>query len=122
MGMKSGHSMGAIGMRTLLFLFVAVIALLVATNPSRAEFNDWIMQYTMQKVRDDAKAQKREVDWVDRLVGGYSSGWVVSQLPVARSNYLVFSIYRVDLPQDVRGEFPGCVVAVAGQFIARASC
>ena len=27
-----------------------------------------------------------------------------------------------DLPEDVRGEFPGCVIAVAGQFIARSSC
>src|SRR5262245_35488186 len=96
-------TMGAIAMRTVLLLVVAIVALLVATKPTRAEFNDWIMQYTVQKVRDDARAQKREVDWVDRLVGGYSTGWVVAQLPVARSNYLVFSIYRVDLPQDVRG-------------------
>ena len=109
-------------MRTVLFVLVAVITLLVATNPTRGEFNDWIMQYAVQKVRDDARAQKREVDWSERIIGGYSTGWVISNLPVARSNYLLFSIYRVDLPQDVRGEFPGCVIAVAGQFIARPSC
>jgi hypothetical protein len=114
--------MGAIAMRTVLFLVVAVIALLVATNPSRGEFNDWIMQYSVQKVSDVGRAQKREVDWSERLIGGYSTGWVISNLPVARSNYLVFSIYRIDLPQDVRGEFPGCVIAVAGQFLPRTSC
>ena len=109
-------------MRTILFLAVAIIALLVATNPTRSEFNDWIMQYSVQKVQDEGRAQKRNVDWSERFIGGYSTGWVISNLPVARSNYLVFSIYRVDLPQDVRGEFPGCVIAVAGQFIARSSC
>jgi hypothetical protein len=114
--------MGAIEMRTILLLLVAVVVLLVATNPTRGEFNDWIMQYAAQKVRDDARAQKRDVSWGERMVGGYSTGWVISKLPVARSNYLVFSIYRVDLPQDVRGEFPGCVIAVAGQFIPRNSC
>ena len=109
-------------MRSILFLVVALIALLVATNPTRAEFNDWIMQYAVQKVRDVGQTQKREVGWSERLIGGYSTGWVISNLPVARSNYLVFSIYRVDLPQDIRGDFPGCVIAVAGQFIARNSC
>lgn len=109
-------------MRTILLLVVALIALLVATNPTRAEFNDWIMQYSVQKVRDVGKAQKREVDWSERIIGGYSTGWVISNLPVARSNYLVFSIYRVDLPQDIRSDFPGCIIAVAGQFIPRNSC
>jgi hypothetical protein len=109
-------------MRTILFLVVALIALLVATNPTRAEFNDWIMQYAVQKVRDVGRAQKREVGWSERLIGGYSTGWVISNLPIARSNYLVLSIYRVDLPPEIRGDFPGCVFAVAGQFIPRNSC
>lgn len=109
-------------MRTILLLVVAVITLLVATNPTRAEFNDWIMQHAVQKVRDIGAAQKREVGWSERLIGGYSTGWVISNLPIARSNYLVFSIYRIDLPADVRGDFPGCVFAVAGQFIPRNSC
>ena len=107
-------------MRTLILAFVAVIALLVATNPSRAEFNDWIMQYAAQKARDDAARQKRDVGWGERVVGGYSTGWVLSALPVARSNYLVFSLYRIDVPQDLRSDFPSCVLAVAGQFIPRA--
>jgi hypothetical protein len=111
--------MGAIVMRTILILIVAVIALLVATNPTRGEFNDWIMQYAAQKVRDDARVQKRDVSWGERMVGGYSIGWALSNLPVARSNYVVFSIYRIDLPADLRNDFPPCVLAVAGQFIPR---
>jgi hypothetical protein len=109
-------------MRTILFLVVASIALLVATNPTRAEFNDWIMQYAVQKVRDVGRAQKREVGWTERVIGGYATGWAIASLPVARSNYLVFSIYRVDLPQDLRREFPSCIIAVAGQFIPRNAC
>jgi hypothetical protein len=111
--------MGAIEMRTILLLLVAVVVLLVATNPTRGEFNDWIMQYAAQKVRDDARAQKRDVSWGERMVGGYSTGWVLSSLPVARSNYLVFSVYRIDLPQELKRDFPSCVLAVAGQFIPR---
>ncbi len=107
-------------MRTLLLIVVAIVTLLVATNPSRGEFNDWIMQYAAQKVRDEARGQKREVSWGERLVGGYSTGWVLSNLPVARSNFLIFSLYRVDLPQDLRKDFPSCVLAIAGQFIPRA--
>ncbi len=109
-------------MRTILFVVVAIVTLLVATNPTRGEFNDWIMQYAVEKAKDDARVQKRDVGWGERVVGGWSTGWVISNLPVARSNYLLFSIYRVDLPQEVRGEFPGCVIAVAGQFVARNSC
>ena len=107
-------------MRTLILTIAAIVALLVATNPSRGEFNDWIMQYAAEKVKSEASGQKREVSWGERLVGSYSTGWVLSNLPVARSNFLVFSLYRVDLPQDLRKEFPGCVLAIAGQFIPRA--
>ena len=107
-------------MRTLMLIVVAIVALLVATNPSRGEFDDWIMQYAAEKVKSEARGQKREVSWGERLVGGYSTGWVLSNLPVARSNFLVFSLYRVDLPQDLRKEFPSCVLAIADQFIPRA--
>ena len=107
-------------MRTFLLVLVGVIALLVATNPSRGEFNDWVMQYAAQKARDDAARQKHDVTWGERMVGGYSTGWVLSALPVARSNYLVLSIYRIDVPQELRRDFPSCVLAVPGQFIPRA--
>ena len=114
--------MGAIVMRTLVLIVVAVVALLVATNPTRGEFNDWLMQYASWKVKDAARVEKREIGWGERLVGGYSTGLVLSNAPVARSNFLVFSIYRIDLPQEVRGEYPSCVIAVAGQFLPRNSC
>jgi hypothetical protein len=107
-------------MRILLLALVAVAALLVATNPTRAEFNDWLMQYAAQKVGDEARSAKRDIGWGERVVGGYSTGWMLSALPVARSNYVVFSIYRIDLPADLKGQFPACVLAVAGQFLPRA--
>lgn len=107
-------------MRTILFLTVAVVALLVATNPSRPEFNDWIMQYAAQKARTDASAQKRDVSWGERVIGGWSTGWVLQNLPVSRTNLVVASIYRIDVPQEFRSDFPSCVLAVAGQFIPRA--
>ena len=53
--------MGALRMRTLVFPIVAVVVLLVATNPTRAEFNDWVMQYAAQKVRSEALTAKRDI-------------------------------------------------------------
>lgn len=123
--MIDGHlgariSLGLNRMRTILFLVIAVVALLVATNPSRAEFNDWIMQYAAQKARSDAQAQKRDISWGERVVGGWSTGWVLQNLPVARTNLIVASLYRIDVPQELRSDVPSCVLAVAGQFIPRA--
>jgi hypothetical protein len=111
-------------MSKILFLFVAVIALLVATNPSRAEYNEWVEQFAIGKIQRDAAARKEEVSWTERMFGGASAGMIVRNVPVARRNFVIFSVFYLDLPEGF-GEaegFPECVIGVAGQFIRAKVC
>ena len=107
-----------------LFLVVAIIALLVATNPSRGEYNDWVEQFAIGKLERDARAQKQQVSWTERMFGGASAGMIIRNLPVARRNFVIFSIYHLDL-QEGFGEadgFPECTVGIAGQFMRMSWC
>ena len=111
-------------MSKILFLSVAIVALLVATNPSRNEYNDWVEQFAVGKLQRDAQARKQQVDWTERMFGGASAGMIVRNIPVARRNFVIFSIYHLDLPEgfsDADG-FPECVVGIAGQFLRMNVC
>ena len=111
-------------MSKVLFLVVAVVALLVATNPSRAEYNEWVEQFAIGKIERDAAARKEQVSWTERVFGGASAGMIVRNIPVLRRNFVVFSIFRLDLPEGF-GEAEGCphcVIGVAGQFIRANVC
>ncbi|MBI1212121.1 MAG: hypothetical protein GC190_11705 [Alphaproteobacteria bacterium] len=111
-------------MSRLLLVFAGVIALLVATNPSRSEYNDWVEQFAVGKIERDAAARKEQVSWTERMFGGASAGLIVRNIPVYRRNFVVFSIYRLDLPEgfgDAEG-FPACVIGVAGQFVRASVC
>src|SRR5512147_2029035 len=111
-------------MSKILFVVAAIIALLVATNPTRAEYNDWVEQFAIGKIQHDAAARREQVSCTERMFGGASAGMIVRNIPVERRNFVVFSIYRLDLPERF-GEpdgFPGCVIGVAGQFIRAYVC
>ena len=111
-------------MSKILILVVAIVALLVATNPSRAEYNDWVEQFAIAKLQRDAQARKEQVSWSERMFGGASAGMIVRNIPVSRRNFVVFSIYHLDLPEGF-GEadgFPECVIGVAGQFLRLHVC
>jgi hypothetical protein len=112
------------GMSKILFLVVALVALLVATNPSRGEYNEWVEQFAIGKLERDAAARKEQVSWTERVFGGASAGLIVRNIPVARRNFVIFSVYRLDLPEGF-GEaegFPECVIGIAGQFIRANVC
>jgi len=56
--------------------------------------------------------------------GATVPGMIVRNVPVSRRNFVVFSIYRLDLPEgfgDAEG-FPACVIGIAGQFIRAKVC
>ena len=111
-------------MSKILLVFAGVIALLVATNPSRAEYNDWVEQFAIGKIERDAAARREQVSWTERMFGGASAGMIVRNIPVERHNYVIFSIYRLDLPEGF-GEadgFPTCTLGIAGQFIRAHVC
>jgi hypothetical protein len=107
-----------------LFLLVAVVALLVATNPTRADYNDWVEQFAIGKLERDAQAQKQQVSWAERTFGGASAGVLVRNMPVARRNFVIFSLYSLDLPEGFGDDdgLPKCVVGIAGQFMRMHVC
>ena len=111
-------------MSKILLVIAGIIALLVATNPSRAEYNDWVEQFAIGKIERDAAARREQVSWTERMFGGASAGMIVRNIPVERRNFVVFSIYRLDLPEGFGEQdgFPACVIGVAGQFIRARVC
>ena len=42
----------------------AIVILLVATNPSRKDFNDWAVRYTAYKIDQQARKEGREDGYV----------------------------------------------------------
>jgi len=111
--------------RSLLVLAV-VLVILAATNPSRADFNDWAVRYTAGKIDEQARREGREASSGERVIGGAIVGLAVSALPVKRQNFIFFSIYKLDeaivQPGSTDEGFPGCAIGVAGQFVGLKSC
>jgi hypothetical protein len=105
---------------------VAVLILLAATNPSRADFNDWAVRYTAHKIDQQAQREGREATSGERVVGGALVGLVVSNIPVTRRNFIFFSIYSLndDIVQPGSSDdgFPHCAVGIAGQFVGIEKC
>ena len=109
-----------------LIAVAAVLILLAATNPSRSDFNDWAVRYTAHKIDAQAQREGREASSSERVVGGALVGLVVSNLPIKRQNFVLFSIYRLDSdvmqPGSDSETFPGCAVGIAGQFVGFKKC
>jgi hypothetical protein len=104
-----------------------VAILLAATNPTRQDFNDWAVRYTAHKIDQQARRDGREASQGERVIGGALVGLVVSNLPIKRRNFILFSIYSLDTdviqPGGGPGDnFPGCALGVAGQFIGFEKC
>jgi len=107
--------------RSLLGLLV-VGALLVATNPSRAEFNAWAQTYVVKKIEDEARKQGQDPNDGSAQFGGAIAGFVISSMPIERRNFLAFSLYNLRFPND-RGEEKNCsVLGLAGQFVPLGGC
>jgi hypothetical protein len=111
-------------MSKILLVVAGIVALLVATNPSRSDYNDWVEQFAIGKIERDAAARREQVSWSERMFGGASAGMIVRNIPVERRNFVVFSIYRLDLPEGFgdKDGFPACVIGIAGQFIRAHVC
>jgi hypothetical protein len=106
-----------------LLLVVALVAVgLVATNPSRAEFNEWAKTWVVKKIEKEARRQGEDPNDGSSQIGGAIAGFFISAMPIERQNLLAFSIYRVRLPQD-HGEEKVCsVLGIGGQFVALGEC
>jgi len=109
-------------MRAFLLVLALVLAVLVATNPSRAEFNDWAKNWVVRKIEHEARKHGEDPNDGSSQLGGAIAGFIISAMPVERQNLLAFSIYRIRLPQDNGDEKVCSVLGIAGQFVAMGDC
>lgn len=97
-------------------------ALLVATNPSRAEFNSWAQTWVVGKIEDEARKRGEDPHDGSSQFGGAIAGFFISNMPIERQNFLAFSIYRINVPKGEGQEKNCSVLGVAGQFLPLGSC
>ena len=110
-------------MTRILVIVGIVAALLVATNPSRDELNDWAKTYVMKRVEAEAQKRGEKLDEGSAVWGGAIAELLLVHMPIERWNLLVLSIYQVKLPPEEPGEERTCsIVGVAGQFIPLSGC
>jgi hypothetical protein len=109
-------------MNRLLVFAVLIGALLVATNPSRAEFNAWAQTYVVKKIEDEARKRGEDPHDGSAQFGGAIAGLFISNMPIERQNLLAFSVYRVRLPEQNGGEKDCKFLGVAGQFLPVGGC
>jgi hypothetical protein len=106
-----------------LLLGAAIVgALLVATNPSRAEFNSWAQSYVMKKIEAEARKRGQDPNDGSAQFGGAIAGLVISNMPIERRNFLAFSLYGLRFPDDKGGEKDCNILGVAGQFVPLGGC
>ena len=109
-------------MSRLLLGLLIIGALLVATNPSRAEFNAWAQNYVAKKIEAEARKQGEDPNDGSSQIGGAIAGLVISNMPIERRNFLAFSLYGVRFPDDKGGDKSCSVVGIAGQFLPLGEC
>lgn len=107
-----------------LIVLILIVVVLVATNPSRAELNDWARTYVARKIEAEARKRGEDPNDGSALVGGAIAGFVITNMPIERRNLLVLSIYEIKLPARAEsGEEKSCsVLGIAGQFVALSGC
>lgn len=101
---------------------LVVGALLVATNPSRAEFNAWAQTWVVKKIEDEARKRGENPNDGSAQFGGAIAGLFISNMPIERRNFLAFSIYGVRFPDDKGGEKNCSILGIAGQFVPVGGC
>jgi hypothetical protein len=108
-------------MRGLLIVLALAAVLLVATNPSRAEFNTWAQNWVVKKIEDEARRRGEDPHDGTSQLGGTIAGIFLPHLPIERRNFLAFSIYSLSLPEG-NNEKTCSVLGIAGQFVPMGEC
>jgi hypothetical protein len=109
-------------MNRLLLGLVIVGALLIATNPSRAEFNAWAQSYVAKKIEEEARKRGQDPNDGSAQFGGAIAGLLISNMPIERRNFFAFSLYGVRFPDDKGGEKNCSILGIAGQFVPMGGC
>ena len=108
-------------MRGFLVLLAFAAVLLIATNPSRTEFNAWAQNWVVKKIESEARKNGEDPNDGSSQFGGAIAGIFLPHLPIQRRNFLAFSIYSLNLPEGGR-ERECSVLGVAGQFVPIGEC
>lgn len=109
-------------MSRILVVLVLIIALLVGTNPSRSEFNAWAQSHVAKKIEEEARKRGEDPNDGSSQIGGAIVGFLISNMPIERTNLLAFSIYSFKLPGN-EGEDRECkFLGIAGQFVPLGKC
>lgn len=109
-------------MTRVLLVVAVVLALLVVTNPSRAEFNAWAQTWVVKKLEEEALKEGRDPRDGSSQFGGALAGLIIPALPIERRNFLAFSIYSLKLPEGNGREKTCSVLGVVGQFVPLGEC
>ncbi|MFM7120415.1 MAG: hypothetical protein ACKOZX_09260 [Gammaproteobacteria bacterium] len=106
-------------MKAGLVIAAFVVALLALTNPSRDAFDDWAQFHVSQRIAEETDGKPNDGA---ALIGGALAGLFISNMPIERTNLLVFSIYEARLPSwDAEHEV--CrFLGLAGQFVPLGKC
>ena len=106
-------------MRTGLFITALVIVLLALTNPPRDAFDDWAQYYVSQRIAEETDSKP---DDSAALIGGALASLFISNMPIERTNLLLFSIYETRLPSWEAEDETCRFLGVAGQFVRLGQC
>src|SRR5262245_50547364 len=109
-------------MRGLLIVVAIVVVVLVATNPSRGEFNEWAKTWVVNKIEEEARKSGNDPNDGSSQLGGAIAGFFISSMPIERQNFLAFSIYHVRLPDGDGAEKTCSVLGLAGHFVPMGEC
>jgi hypothetical protein len=109
-------------MSRLIGILLVVGALLVGTNPSRVEFNSWAQTYVVHKIEAEARKRGENPDDGASQLGGAIAGFVISNMPIERRNFLAFSVYNLKIPDEHDQSRSCSILGIAGQFIPLGSC
>lgn len=85
---------------------LAILGLLVATNPSRIDYSTFIRQEMVREAQKDGGLSEALM----LIFGGFAEG-VISNV-TTRDNYLIFSIYTTNIGEDEL-----VVLGVLGSFL-----
>ena len=99
-------------MRTLLFFVILAIALFLF-NPDTEEFEDFIENKTTEYFQNEAGDSKLGESLAE--LGGSLSSLLARQV-TDRDNYLLFSLYTIDLDGEGNSESEWRFLGIAGQF------
>ena len=109
-------------MSRILVVLVLIMALLVGTNPSRTEFNAWAQSHVAKKIEEEARKRGENPNDGSSQFGGAIVGFLISNMPIERTNLLAFSIYSFKMPGN-EGQARECkFLGIAGQFVPLGKC